>query len=362
MMRGMRSKIIVLFFALFVYFASDISAQSGRQKSSPTPTPKPIVGPSVKNLPPQTVTPDPTPTPKQRTESKDESDDIIRVNSVLVPIPVSVLDGTGRAVTDLKLADFELKINGKVVEIGDLTRSETPIRLAMLFDNSSSVLIARDFEKEAAVRFFRRVVRPEKDKAALFSVADITRLEQPITSNVKLLTEAIDMFPEPKGATALLDGIIEVAEYLKSSNGRRVVVIVSDGEDTYSDLKTTLEDVVRSLQLNNCQVYVVKTKDFENYKRTGLRGGNANVRVLDAERRMIEITEQTGGAVYSPIDEKEMNAAFDRISAELAQQYILSYYPDGSTEKGGEFRQISLTVKGKNLNVRTRKGYYVPKR
>ena len=267
----MRSTFIFLVFACFVCFAGTSFAQSGRRKPSPTPTPQTISGPSVKNLPAQVVSPDPTPTPKPA--AKDESDEIIKVNSVLVPIPVSVLDASGKAVTNLKLSDFELKIDGKAVEIGDLARNETSIRLAMLFDNSSSVLIARDFEKEAAVRFFRRVIRPDKDKAALFSVADTTRLEQPITSNVASLTQAIDLFPEPKGATALLDGIIEVAEYLKSTNGRRVVVIVSDGEDTYSDLKTTLEDVIRSLQINNCQVYVVKTKDFENYKRTGTRGG-----------------------------------------------------------------------------------------
>ena len=152
-----------------------------------------------------------------------------------MPIPVSVLDASGRAITTLKASDFELKIDGKVVEISDLARSETPIRLAMLFDNSSSVLIARDFEKEAAVKFFRRVIRPEKDMAALFSVADYTRLEQPLTRDVSQLTQAIELFPDPKGATALLDGIIEVADYLKAANGRRVVVIVSDGEDTYSD-------------------------------------------------------------------------------------------------------------------------------
>ena len=105
---------------------------------------------------------------------------------------------------------------------------------------------------------------------------------------------------------------------------------------------------------------MVKTKDFENYKRTGTRGGNANIRALTAERRMIEITQQTGGAVYSPIDEDEMKAAFERISAELSQQYILSYYPDDSVEKAGEFREISLSVKGKqNLTIRARKGYYV---
>lgn len=353
-----RRMIFILFCTAL--FAAGSAAQSGRQKPAPTPTPHSIMGPSVTNTPPINVSvlkPTSTPTPKT------DPEDVIKVDSVLVPIPVSVLDPNGRAVTTLKITDFELKINGKPAEIGELARSETPIRLAMLFDNSSSVLIARDFEKEAAVKFFRRVLRPEKDMAALFSVADYTRLEQPLTKDVSQLTQAIELFPPPKGATALLDGIIEVADYMRSTAGRRVVVIVSDGEDTYSELKTSLEDVVQALQMANCQVYVVKTKDFENYKRTGVRGGNANIRALTAERRMIEITQQTGGEVYSPIDEDEMNEAFKQISAELQQQYILSYYPEAEVAKPGEFRAIDVAVKGKtDLSIRTRKGYYIGKK
>ena len=78
---------------------------------------------------------------------------------------------------------------------------------------------------------------------------------------------------------------------------------------------------------------------------------------------MQDISAQTGGAVYSPIDEKELDAAFNQISAELSQQYVLSYYPENDADSRGAFRTISLAVKtNQNLNVRTRKGYYVPKR
>lgn len=358
----MKFRLLNLCFMLAVPFVVTASAQSGRTKASPTPTPRTIIGPSVISAPTPDKTlgvkPSPTPTPKPN-----DADDVIKVEAALVPIPVSVTDDRGRAVATLKLTDFELRVDGRVVVISEMSRSETPIRLAMLFDNSSSVMIAREFEKDAAIRFFRRVIRPDRDLAALFSVADYTRREQPLTKDISLLTQAIEYFPPPAGATALLDGIIEVAEYLRSTTGRRVVVIVSDGEDTYSDLKTTLEGVVKALQIADCQVYVVKTKDFENFKRTGQRAGNANIRALTAERRMIEIAAQTGGSVYSPIDEREMNDAFDRISAELSQQYLLSYYPDDDVEKRGEFRTISLTIKGKqNLTVRTRKGYYVPKK
>lgn len=338
--------------------------QSGRVKppETPSPTPRPLTKQRVKYNP--THIPDesggpvatPTPTPTPRTD-----DDVIKVESTLVPIPVTVLDQAGRSITTLKLEDFELQINGKAAELSELSRSETPIRLVMLFDNSSSVTIAREFEKKAAVKFFDRMIRPEKDLAALFSVATGTRLEQPLTSEVGLLTRAIEAFPAPEGATALLDGIIRAANYLGEVKGRRVLVIVSDGDDTYSD--SSLDQALKALQIANCQVYVVKTTDFENFVRTRSRTGNANIRQLAAERRMLEIAGQTGGRVYSPIDEKELDEAFRQISSELSQQYILSYYPDPSPEKRGEFMQIALTVKSKpNVDVRTRKGYYVPKR
>jgi Ca-activated chloride channel family protein len=345
---------IFLFFVFFACFAGHLSAQSGRVKPnetpSPTPTPKKSV--YIPTIDRQRVSPSPTP--------KKDDDEVFKVESSLVPLPVSVLDANGHAVSNLKLSDFELKVDGKPSEIAELSRSESPIRLAMLFDNSSSVRLAREFEKEAAIRFFRQVVRPEKDLAALFSISTTSRLEQALTRDVSSITNAIELFPPPEGATALLDGIVQASNYLSETQGRRVLVIVSDGDDTISD--ASFEDAVKAVQMANIQVYVVKTTDFENFIRTRSRQGNANIRQLAAERRMGELTKQTGGSVYSPIDEAELDRAFRQISAELAQQYILSYYPDQETEKRGEFREVSLAVKSKpNLSVRTRKGYYVPR-
>ncbi|HEX6279942.1 MAG TPA: VWA domain-containing protein [Pyrinomonadaceae bacterium] len=347
-------------FLILLLLPSFAAAQSGRVKPTDSPTPKPKADGSIVYAPtnndrPRTAAPSPTPAVKQNDDTE------ITVESTLVPIPATILDANGRAVTTLKLSDFELKIDGKTAEIGEVARSETPVRLAMLFDNSSSVMIAREFEKQAALKFFRRVIRPEKDLAALFSVATVTRLEQPFTSEISSLTRAIEMFAEPTGATALLDGIVKAADYLSGVPGRRVIVIVSDGDDTASD--STLEQAVRALQFSNVQVYVVKTTDFENFKRTGSRRGNANLRQLAAERRMLEFANQTGGMVHSPLDERELDEAFRQIISALSQQYILSYYPDDSAADRGQFREISLAVKDKpGLTVRTRKGYYVPKR
>ena len=343
---------------LFSILTATAFGQSGRVKPKESPTPAPPPRPRVIYTPTENGAIFPVQNPLPKITETDG--DIITIDSALVPIPVSVLNATGQTVTNLRLEDFDLFIDGQKAEIGDIARSETPVRLALLFDNSSSVSIAREFEKKAAIKFFSRVIRPEKDLAALYSVSTVSRLEQNLTKDISSLVRAIENFAVPEGATALLDGIIKASEYLGEIQGRRVIVIVSDGDDTISD--STLEQTVKSLQLANCQVYIVNTKEFENYKRTGQRGGNANIRALTAERRMQEITQQTGGAVYSPIDERELERAFNQISAELAQQYILSYYPEDERDRRGDFRAISLNVKNsQNLTIRTRKGYYVPR-
>ena len=122
------------------------------------------------------------------TEEVDPAE-VIKVNSNLVTVPASVIDDKGRAVTDLKLEDFELRVDGQPKPIGDLGRSETPVRMVMLFDNSDSLLAAREFEKQAAVRFFRHVMRPI-DQAAVYSVSTDSSLAQPFTGDVRTLANS----------------------------------------------------------------------------------------------------------------------------------------------------------------------------
>jgi VWFA-related protein len=354
-----------LLLTIFVFgFAALSFAQSGRIKlpSEEKPRPRPSVElPSIQIPVKTSPTATPTPATKKTNPGNDNEDEVLRVESVLIPIPVSVTDAAGRTVQNLKPADFELKVDGIIQEISEVSRSETPLRLALLFDNSGSVRIAREFEKKAAIGFFRRILRPAKDQAALYSFASGIERAQKLTDNLSSLSRAIELFPPPEGGTKLLDAVSEAAFYLDehATEGRRVIVLITDGADNLSDYK--LEEVVRHAQIGNCQIYVVKTTDFENYQRTGSRAVNANVWDLAAERRMQELAAQTGGAVYSPLDERELDAAFARIAAELSEQYILSYYPnDAKTD--GKFRQIALRIPGKqNLTVRTRKGYYVPK-
>jgi len=96
---------------------------------------------------------------------------------------VSVVDSRGNAIVNLKLDDFELRVDGQPRPISDITRSETSVKMAMLFDNSGSLDFARDFEKHAAIRFFRKVMRT-KDEAAIYSIETESHLAQPLTNDV----------------------------------------------------------------------------------------------------------------------------------------------------------------------------------
>jgi len=351
----------VLLTILFCLLALPALAQSGRVKKKAEKEPKKtkdkvVYRPTQKLLAKPKAKPTVSPTPIIKNDGE-----IIKIESTLVPIPVSVIDNrNGKAVTTLGINDFKLRVDNKLVEIGELFRSESPVRLALLFDNSSSVTNAREFEQKAAIRFFRQVIRPNRDLASLFSVAGISRLEQPMTKDISRLIRAIRLFAKPKGATALHDGIIKASNYLQDYSGRRVIVIVSDGQDTLSD--STFDEMVKAVQENNCQVYIVHTNEFENYTLTGDRDGSANLRALAAERRMQSLADQTGGAVYSPIDEAELDNAFRQISADLSQQYILGYYPEREV-KDGRFRTIDLEINSqRSLTIRARRGYYVKRK
>lgn len=320
-------------------------SQSGRQN--------PPAAPSNSNTRPRQTSKPTNQQGKSQAPSKsdpkqdpDDSSDVVRVTSNLVAVPATVVDSRGVAVTNLKLEDFELSVDGQLNTISEISRADTPVRMAMLFDNSGSQSASREFEKRAAVQFFRNVLRPV-DQAAVFSVSTDVTLAQPLTNDTRRLEFSIESFGKPEGATSLFDGIIQAGAYLKPYPGRRVIVIVSDGEDTSSraDFDLTMQ---RALA-DDCQIYVVQTGLLEN----------ANVRALAAERRMEEFAAQTGGAVYVPKSAEDLDEAFAQISADLAQQYILSYYP-ALDKRDGKYHLIGVRVKSRpNARVRARKGFLV---
>ena len=329
---------------------------------SPTPTPTPLrrpTGPiaepnapgddSGKVKPGGGLRPPGSEAQPPRPADEDEGEEVVRISSNLVPLPASVVDAQGRAVADLKAEDFVLKVDGEVKPVGEVSRAETPVSIALLFDNSSSQVSGRDFERQAGIRFLKSVVR-DVDRAAVFSISTDPELSHPLTAEVPRLVRVIENFPKPEAAaTALFDTVAMAAEYLKPQRTRKVIVIISDGTDTVSalDFDTTLKLILA----DDCQVYAVQTGNSES----------ANLHDLAGAHRLKEFAAQTGGAVYVPRTNEELTAAFKQIATDLSQQYVLSYYPPGDL-RDGRFRTFTLDVKSRpGLRVRTRKGYYAPK-
>ena len=338
---------------LFSFSGLSAPAQSGRLKepTSKSATKKPRSSPGPVAEPAQTPPASQKSTPTANSNNADgevDPNDVVRVSSNLVPIPVSVFDARGIALTGLRLEDFELRVDGQLRPISDMTRTETSVRMAMLFDNSGSIDFAREFEKQAAKHFFRKVMRPV-DEAAIFSIESDSYLAQPLTKDVSLLERTIESFTRPEGSTSLFDAIIDAAAYLRPYTGRRVLVIVSDGIETTS--RNDFETTIRQVLADDCQIFIVQTGLYEG----------ANLRALAAERRMEQLSGQTGGAVYVPKTTDELDLAFQQIAADLAHQYVLSYY-SGEERRDGRFHSIDLRVRArKDVRIRARRGYYAPK-
>ena len=365
--------VCALLLTLAAAAAASARAQSGRRsaaavqgKETPTPTPavNPYKGPIAE--PPRNQSEKPSPRlrpndkiePPASSDSKttgtkpttvDDDDEVVRISSNLVPVPASVLDAQGRVVTDLRVEDFELLVDGRVRPVGDLSHAETPVSIALLFDNSSSLNATRDFERKAGIEFLKSVVR-KVDRAAIYSISTQPELAQPLTNDVHTLVRTVEGFGKAEGATALFDTIAVAADYLQPQKTRKVIVIVSDGTDTISDLD--FDQTLARVLSDDCQVYAVQTGNSES----------ANLRDLAGERRLQEFAAQTGGEVFIPHSNRELSDAFTQIAADLSQQYVLSYYPDSTEPRDGRFRSFTLNVKTRpNLRVRTRKGYYAPK-
>jgi Ca-activated chloride channel homolog len=321
-------------------------AQSGRNKQEEKRPVKPIPLP---------------PLPKPRVEASQPKEEAIRINSDLVTVLTTVIPPVGRKPSDLQQADFEILEDGVPQEISNFAReSEAPLRLVMLFDTSLSINPRLNFEKKAAAKFFERIMRPQ-DQAAIFSFSTDVEVLQEFTSRVSLLVQATRQL-KAQGATSLYDGVYLAADYLRPAQGRRVIVLVTDGGDTTSS--KTLKVALQQVQGVDAVIYAVYTGGIWN---------SQNLRDLAAERALAALSKETGGEVYHPKlptndedmhdDEqaiKELDAAFLKLADELRTQYILGFYSNNEA-RDGRFRKLEVRTKQPGFVVRARAGYYAPK-
>ncbi|HEU4933693.1 MAG TPA: VWA domain-containing protein [Pyrinomonadaceae bacterium] len=338
--------------------------------------------------PPPLWKPKPTPTPKPVEPTVIDSADVIKTTSNLVMVPVSVTDQTGQAVQGLQVADFRLEEEGKKQEISGIGDPEqVPLAIALLFDISSSTSQKGFFasQQNAAATFLRLVMKPT-DRAAIFTITGKATMVQPLASAE---TSAAKMLSIPAATTsvptAFYDTVAAAAKYLSTSapsNFRRVIVVLSDGDDNFSeqirdmslaDYRATTSGQQAALGsrtslLNAHQRAVasvqksVQQADVIFYSvNPGGPSIKLNLIAMRAERGMETIAAATGGTAFVPDSDKDLERVFRQVAAELRGQYLLQYYGD-SEAPATQFRRIQVSVPARNdLRVRARQGYYPKK-
>jgi Ca-activated chloride channel family protein len=336
-----------------------VSSQSGRGQQPE----------SKKQAPDKPKPPGPTPTirepenlPQRKEKSGKESEETIRINSDLVNVVVTPAGGPASALPDLKQEDFEILEDGAPQEIANFSRNaDQPLKMVMLFDTSYSVAQRLNFERRAAARFFERVIR-QQDRAAIFSVSTDVEVLQEFTNKVPLLVDATRQL-KAQGATSLYDAIYLASDYLKPAEGRRVILIVSDGGDTTSG-KGLLE-VLAHAQKSDSVIFAVFT---------GSPWPSENLRDLAAERALESLTKETGGELFKPrlpdgrrpgdesdeVSLKELDRTFADLADRLRTQYVLGFFSTNE-KRDGSFRKLDVRIKKTNYVARARIGYYAPK-
>ncbi|MGI9168315.1 MAG: VWA domain-containing protein [Pyrinomonadaceae bacterium] len=341
-------------------------------------------GQTLKDLPPPPPPPTPRPTPTPA-PPKDEDFEVIRVSSNLVMVPVSVVDPNGQAVRGLQMGDFRISEQGRDQQITDLGNpDQVPLDIVLLFDISSSVSQKGFFlfQQQAAASFLKQVLKPT-DRAAVFTIADEPRLITPLApadvAAARLQKVPPATSPVP---TAFYDTVTAAAKYLIESSTdrhRRVIVVISDGDDNFSDLVRDLTIAeVRASQSGEVTPAAARTNLNARRQRAvaevqravqqadaafySINPGGPSVRLNQistrAQNAMQSIAESTGGNAYVPDSDKDLERVFGEVAAELRGQYLLQYYSN-SQAAPGQFRSIKVAVPTHSeFRVRARQGYY----
>ena len=272
----------------------------------------------------------------------------IRTEVSLVNVIFSALDSNTRPVPNLNREDFivfEDKRPQKIEYFSRLTEgSEVPLTIALLIDTSGSVRSRLEYEKLTAAEFLRGVLRKGKDQALIIQFDSEVQLVQDYTDNPETLIRAMDILVAGN-STSLYDAVfLAVEEKLKLEAGRKVIVVITDGDDTSSRIRK--EQAIEAAQKSDVLIYGIGVRSPEF---------GANFGVLK------KFAEETGGGFFSPRSKiAEIQSAFKAIGEDLKGQYSLAYTPT-NRKRDGTFRAIDVRSGVEGVRVRTRKGYYAPK-
>jgi VWFA-related protein len=260
-----------------------------------------------------------------------------------VTLHATVVDEKNRLVTNLDKAAFAVFENNQPQQIRSFRQEDLPVAIGIVIDNSGSMREKRDQVNKAALNLVR-ASNPD-DQVFVVNFSDEYYLDQEFTADVKKLQAALEHV-ESRGGTALYDAIIASSDYLiKSPLQRKVLFVVTDGEDDAS--QTSLEQAVHRLQQENGPtVYAIGLLGEERARR--------------AKRALEVVADRTGGIAFFPPTLDQVDEISRNIAHDIRNQYTITYTPSTPKTVGG-YRTIHVDAHArpyKKLTVRTRSGYY----
>ena len=311
--------------------------------------------------------------------------DVVRIDTNLVTVPVSVLDRDGRYISDIRREQFNVFENGAEQKIAYFEATEKPFTVALLLDTSGSTFFHLWEIKEAAINFAKQL-RPQ-DRVFIVTFDRLVMLLTEATNDLNVVTEVVQRNAITGFSTRLYDAIdLVIKARLNKIAGRKAIVLFTDGVDTAS-YQATYQSSLREVEELDALIYPIQydTTDFVDaqtrtnttIETTTIRSKNFPTRSSSrvtygnpkasgpgtsigdyklADQYLHQLATKTGGRLYEANDRTQLSDAFSKIAAELSHQYSLGYYPQ-TTPQSGERREIRVRVDQPNVAVRARDGY-----
>lgn len=275
--------------------------------------------------------------------TRDQDDDVVRVNTDLVVLNATVLDKDGKFVPGLKRTDFQVFEDGAEQKLVTFTAEETPFAAAILLDTSGSMETRLTLGRSAAIRFLEGL--REDDVAAVYNFDMKVEQIQDFAPGRDLPARAYGL--RPKTMTALNDAVLRAADDLaKRDEKRRAIVVLSDGGENYS--RASSDKALDHALQAGATIYAA------NMSETGPGRDIAGTSILK------NLAEKSGGRYVASPGGQELRDSFAAIAEELGHQYTLAYRPINKA-RDGRWRAIQVKPGRADVTARTRKGYRAPK-
>jgi VWFA-related protein len=276
---------------------------------------------------------------------------VFRAETDLVSFGVTVLDRDGNFLTDLTGEQFEVLEDGKPQALkyfirGDQGDAAPELHVGLLFDTSGSMSADIKTARTAAIRFLNAL--PEAKTITLVDFDSEVRLAKYGQQDFPRIVERIRS-RKPDGFTAMYDALGQYVNGASVDQGRKVMILFTDGGDTRSALGFT--DVMTLLRGSDVTVYPVGFLQNQSSSSRNLQ-----------RSRLSQIAEDSGGEAFFPLSMKEIEAAYERILIQVRAQYTLGYIST-NTAQDGRWRKVEIKVRRpdvKGVRIQTRKGYFGP--